>query len=126
MITNSTAAATVVETPAAGFALVNGTPDILDVPVPAGANGHGFTVAGSLDVSSAETGGQIALIYTSGGQAIVQLLDAGGHGAGTNLSVPNPGSVVTGFADAGTTIRVTQNSALTLGAAVLRLAVILF
>lgn len=98
-------------TPNTGQALINGTGNIVGLVAPNDGNMHLYTVATTLVVSLAETGGAIALTYTSGGQAANVPVSAGTLAAG---GYPFTQVVL---ADPGTAISVTQTSALTAGAA---------
>jgi hypothetical protein len=102
-------------TPAAGFALVNGTPTILTWTAPNDGQQHRVQVFASLHVTSTETGGVINLtgVFPDGTSATFQLI-AGSQGSGTFS--PNPARQI--IVEAGQTVTVTQ-TALTGGAAVL-------
>ena len=109
-----------VQTPAAGVALVNGTPDIISWQVPDNGQQHPFMVIGQANVTGAETGGEVQVTYTpASGAAGTLTLSAGGLGTGVHAftfeaRVAAPGSVVT----------VTQSTALTAGAAVINASII--
>ena len=102
----------VAATPQAGFALVNGTPNIISWTAPNDNQNHVVLVFGSLHVTTAETGGAISLNYAPPSGATSATLSAGGSGGGTFPFGSLP--VVVG---PGTTVSVQQSSALTLGAA---------
>jgi len=103
----------VADTGAAGFALQNATPTILTWNIPNDGGSHVMLFAMTLHISSAETGGALGLNYTDpGGNANSTVPAAGGAGIGNarqNNAVP---------VQAGTTVTLTQTSALTAGAAV--------
>jgi hypothetical protein len=100
-------------TAVAGYTLVNGTGTIISWTAPSDGQLHRFTVLASQDVTVTEVGGQIQLNVT--------LPDASINGQ--NLFGPN-GAAGTrinslgGIVEAGSTVLVKQNSALTSGAAV--------
>lgn len=101
------------KTPLAGFALQNGTSDILTWTTPNDGNLHTVDVAGVLVVSLLEVGGLIRLLYTLGGNQIAQTLWAGGSAVGNYYSA-FAGAVT---CDPNTTQRLQQNTALTSGSA---------
>lgn len=98
-----------------GFALQNGTPTILTWNVPNDGQLHGVLVFGNLNITVAETGGGIQLQVTNpDASAFSASMNGGGGGIGTaslsaRLQTAGPG----------TQVKVVQNSALTLGAAVM-------
>lgn len=100
-------------TPAGGFALQNGTPSILSWTAPADGKQHRVQLWGDVNVSSATTGGLINIHLTdAGGTAGTLQMDAGTHGTGFFVSASRnlllaPGSTLT----------ISQDSALTAGAA---------
>jgi len=102
-------------TPTAGFALQNGTPTILTWTVPNDGLTHRVMFIASLHVTSLETGGQVnaSLSFPDGLANSPQLfaggLSAGGQGINAIVRVIQAGSTVT----------VAQQSALTGGAATL-------
>ena len=99
-------------TPVAGFALANGTPNILSWTAPNDGQAHRVLIFSSQHVTSLETGGQVTSTYAApdGGAGTVTLY-GGGSGAGVQTSgysaVVQPGS----------TVVVKQATALTAGAA---------
>jgi len=100
-------------TGAAGVALQNGTPTFLTWTAPNDGQMHRFHVVSSLDVTVAETGGNVQVAFT---------LPDGSAGTfaqhGPNLAVSTNRSGPTGSTvQAGTTVTVRQSTALTLGAA---------
>jgi hypothetical protein len=102
-------------TPAAGFALQNGTPTILTWTPPNDGKLHRFIVFASLVVGSAETGGAIAQGFTDpSGVSRSQALFNGGLGAG--FASPNNFSYTV---QGGQPVTIAQSSALTVGAATL-------
>jgi hypothetical protein len=100
-----------VRTPAAGFALQNGTPTILSFTTPNDGQAHGYSVATTLNVTVAETGGAVQLTWTSQGVAFAATVYAGGSGTGTN----NVNSAC--VADPNTVVTLKQSTALTAGTA---------
>ena len=101
-------------TGAAGFALQNGTPNILTWTAPNDGNLHRVVILGNLIVTSAETGGAIG---------VTNLTSPSGANHSPGLSAGGVGvSLVTYtqsfFVEAGTTVTLAQTSALTAGAAV--------
>lgn len=111
MITNAAPGiARVASTLQAGFALQNATPTIVSWTAPNDGQLHQALVSATLVVSSAETGGQVFIRWTSGGAAQVFTAFNGGLGAGAVYA-----NTVT--ADPGTTVHIDQNTALTAGAA---------
>jgi hypothetical protein len=100
-------------TPAAGFALQNGTPTIISWTAPNDGQNHRVLILGEVSISVLEVGGAIQAAYTPpAGGAQVATLNAGGLG----ISV----SALTVFARVvgpGTTVQVNQSSALTAGTA---------
>jgi hypothetical protein len=104
-------------TGAGGYALVNGTGTVITWTAPNDGQVHRFAVLSTIDVATTETGGQINVTYTvpNGNSASNGLYTAGlaaGHNnlaAGTFLKSVAPGS----------TVSVTQSSALTGGASTL-------
>jgi hypothetical protein len=112
----------VAATPAAGAALVNGTPTILSWTAPNDGQLHSFMIGGLLDVTANETGGAIEVDWTNlgGGQAFT--LYAAGLAAG--LYYPSSSFTQPVVVQPGTTVTIKQASALTAGAA--KLALILY
>jgi len=97
-----------------GFALQNGTPNILSWTAPPDGQLHRFMVIGDTVVTSAETGGAVSCTFTSPtGAPHAGTLDAGGNAGGTKNW-----NQLTGIVAAGTTVTVAQSGALTVGAAV--------
>lgn len=96
-----------------GFTLQNGTPTILSWTAPNDGNLHRVFFIGSVDVSSAATGGAVTanVVPPGGGSPAVPQILAGGQAAGnhvgTNAAIVGPGQTVT-----------VQQTALTGGAAV--------
>jgi hypothetical protein len=107
-------------TPAAGVALVNGTPAILSWTTPNDGNLHRFQVFLSMDVISTYTGGQIVVTFTSpGGNSVAWGVYAAGAATGAGW---NYGEIFLAptFVKAGTTVTISQGTALTAGAATLQ------
>lgn len=105
-------------TPAAGFALQNGTPNIVQWGAPADGLAHRFVLMATRNVTSAETGGQVSLTYTppgAGAPPITTVVAGGGSGVGSG-SLGNTATIV-GMAAPGTFVTLSQTSALTVGAA---------
>jgi hypothetical protein len=109
----------VVATVNAGYTLVNGTGTIISWNVPNDGNPHYIVIVVSIDVTSTATGGTISgsIVPPGGGGAAQPQILAGGQGAGNHVGFT--GAV----AGAGTTVAVTQSSALTGGAATLWAAI---
>ncbi len=102
----------VAATPAAGFALQNGTPTILTWVVPNDGALHTLNIVMTLHVTSLETGGQITVTTTDpSGTAANPVAFAGGAAAG---STPQQ---YQRLLQAGSTVTLAQTSALTAGAA---------
>lgn len=100
---------------AAGFALINGTQDIITWTAPNDGALHRFLVIGTIDVTVAETGGQIVVNFTAPDNtaaAGIQLF-AGGRATGVAQTTVNA------QVKAGTTVAVHQQTALTVGTATL-------
>ena len=104
-------------TPAAGYTLINGTGNIITWTAPNDGAVHRFLVVTILDVTSAQTGGQISATSTMpNAAASSQILYPGGQAGGAHT--PGSGNFPQQV-QAGTTVTISQSSALTLGAAVL-------
>jgi hypothetical protein len=104
----------VADTGEAGYQLADATGTILSWTAPDDGQLHAFLVIGAVVVTSTETGGAIQSSYSppgSGGHTAS--LDSGAHGAGTFGMTAGSGGVVA----PGSTVTVTQNTALTGGAA---------
>jgi hypothetical protein len=89
-------------TPAAGVALVNGTPAILTWTAPADGNPHRIMVFASLDITVAQTGGAVTLQMTDpAGTTTTHTVFSGGGGIGSPVSnnpiamLVQPGSTTT-------------------------------
>lgn len=102
----------VADTGPAGAALINGTETILSWAVPDDGRLHTFVIAGSVLVTSAETGGAITFTCKVGGSTRTGTAHAGGGGAGVGGF-----NAVTAVADPGSVVSLQQSSALTAGAA---------
>jgi hypothetical protein len=97
----------------AGFALQNATPAILTWTAPNDGQVHRVLVFAEVNVSVAETGGLVQAHMTdAGGTAGTLQLDAGGHGTGFFVSATR-----TLLVQPGSTLTISQDSALTVGAA---------
>lgn len=108
-------------TPAAGTALVNGTPTILTWTAPNDGNLHPVVVCAALHVTGLETGGAIAVtVSAAAGQPVTNTIFAGGKAVGdyqgADSGVPDTNLIL----GPGQTVTVVQSSALTAGAALLR------
>lgn len=104
----------VAATGAAGFNLQNATSTILTWTAPNDGNMHRISVVGVLHVTSAETGGAVTIPYLApDGSGSTTTLFAGGAGLGTT------GASADRIVQAGSTVTLSQASALTVGAAVL-------
>jgi hypothetical protein len=103
-------------TPVAGYTLVNGTGTVISWTVPNDGKLHRVNAFGSLDVTSAATGGQITITYNSpdGGSAVHSFF-SNSEPAG----VASPSSNFAIIVEAGSTVTIAQAQALTAGAAVL-------
>lgn len=99
-------------TPAAGFALQNGTPNILTFTTPNDGNIHGYYLASSMNVTVLEVGGAVNLNFTAGGHAYSNSVFNSGAAVGNYIGVS------TFPADPNTTVTLVQTAALTSGAAV--------
>ena len=100
----------------AGYALINGTGNIITWTTPNDGALHRVIILGNINVSSAETGGQItATAFDASGAELFLTSDPGGHGTGTKTTFTMLGITV----KANTTVSVLQNTALTVGAATL-------
>jgi hypothetical protein len=106
-------------TPLTGFALQNGTPNILQWTAPNDGKLHWVFIATYLRVTSAETGGQVNISWTdpSGNGTATGLLN-GGKGTGATGSDSSSWSVNIAV-QPGTTVTLLQATALTGGAATL-------
>ena len=107
----------VASTGLAGFALQNGTPNILTWAAPNDGQMHSLFILGMLRVTSAETGGAIASngISPDGSTFVGFTNDAGGHASAGHFELAALYVVV----GPGSTFTLAQTSALTAGAAVL-------
>lgn len=101
-------------TPAAGFTLVNGTPTILTWTPPNDGLMHRVQLWGDVNVSAGTTGGLIQIHMTDqGGTAGTLQMDAGSH-AGTGFFVSASRNLLI---QGGSTLTISQDSALTAGTA---------
>jgi hypothetical protein len=99
-------------TPVGGYTLINGTGNILTWTAPNDGALHRFTANGTQHVTSTETGGIIQVAFTApDGTASTFNLFAGGSGAGVTAGTGSR------HVQAGTTVTVSQSSALSGGAA---------
>lgn len=106
-------------TPVGGFALANSTGTIISWTAPNDGKLHRVLLFAVLEVTSAETGGQITITpVLPDGTSNTKTLFAAGLGAGVDYPVGS--SAPQQFmVEAGSTFAVNQNSALTVGAATL-------
>jgi len=104
-------------TPAAGYALVNGTGTIISWTAPNDGQLHRVLFFGTLHVTSSETGGAVNVNFTSpdGISNANQAVFSASHGGGV-FGPDKAGLVVV---EAGTVVSVQQGSALTGGASTL-------
>lgn len=111
--------AVVAKTPAAGAALVNGTPTLLTWTAPNDGQLHMFQLSGGSNTTGAATGGAIQVQWPM--FAVVQTvqLDAGGHGVGVF-----PIFLTSRMVDPGGTVTLSQQTALTAGAVAAALQVL--
>lgn len=103
--------AVVARTPAAGIALVNGTPNLLTWTTPNDGQIHTFMVSGGSNTTVAATGGAIQIQWTTFGVVQITQIDAGGHGVGIFQIFLSPR-----MADPNTQVVISQQTALTAGA----------
>jgi hypothetical protein len=103
-------------TPATGFALINGTPTIISYTTPNDGNIHTAIVSIAKIVTSTETGGQINITYTIGGQAQNLVLLGGANAPGVFFTANAIRYVM--MVDPNTTVSIVQAVALTAGASV--------
>jgi hypothetical protein len=103
-------------TPVSGFALVNGTPNILTWAAPNDGKLHRVMIFATLQVTSAETGGVVEITYFNPGGNF----DSDGVFSGNLGNGPYPLSNVFPLTiQAGSAFSIKQSSALTAGAATL-------
>jgi hypothetical protein len=109
------ALALVASTGPGGFALQNGTPNILTWTPPADGQLHQFQLFGELIVASTATGGALSVAFTDpGGAGRTPSVLAGSQGAGFHALTAQQLTC-----EAGQQVALTQSSALTGGAATL-------
>jgi hypothetical protein len=104
-------------TGASGYTLVNGTGNIITWTAPNDGALHRVLLMFTLHITSTETGGQVSVTLTTpdgGAATFANAISAGGGTTGTFTPGTNGY-----FVQAGTTLTVKQNTALTAGAAVL-------
>lgn len=105
-------------TPAAGTALINGTQTILSWTAPNDGQKHFASVTFASIVTSAMTGGACQLNWTFNGENFNLVIGSSGLGVGNyywNVTA-DVNALLPLFVDAGSTVTVTQTSALTAGA----------
>lgn len=109
----------VAATPLPGFPLQNATPNILAWTSPNDGKLHTVLAQGLVNITVAQTGGQLSLNYTLNGVAQSQTVNLGGNGIGISFL----GAAVAGrntiVCDPGTTVTLAQTTAQTAGAATL-------
>lgn len=107
----------VAATGAGGYTLVNGTGTVISWSVPNDGQRHRFMLVYSMDITVNETGGAISVVFTSpGSTAVTYGILPGSQTAGWNFG---EAPAFCSFAKPGTTVSISQTSALTAGAAVL-------
>lgn len=100
-------------TPVAGYALVNGTGTIISWAVPNDGNLHSAMIISSMNVTVNEVGGQLAVSFTvPDGTAFLSSFLAAAQTTGVKTTS------FFGSVKAGTTVALTQNTALTSGTSV--------
>lgn len=97
-----------------GYTLANTTPTIMSWTAPNDGALHSIELHYNKVVSSAETGGAVAVTFTTGGRTSTNViqLSAGGQAAGNYAAASNPSICI----DPGTTFSVNQTSGLSAGA----------
>lgn len=103
-------------TPVGGFALVNGTPDILVWTAPNDGKLHRALVLAQLQVTVNETGGQVNIV---GATPVINAAVLFANGSVVGGYSGQAGGYIVVTLQPGQTIRVAQAIALTAGAAVL-------
>lgn len=107
---------------AGSVALVNGTPTLLTATAPNDGKVHTAIIGATLHVTGAETGGNVAAAYTSQGQSITNF-NLINQNQGTGSFLPSVTQVVS--IDPGSTLTISQSTALTAGAATVQISVII-
>ena len=103
-------------TPVAGYALINGTGNVITWTAPNDGAEHRFAALAAISVATNETGGAIIITGTNpDGTAFSHSLSAGGSSVGDVQAANSFLRVI----EAGSTVTVQQSTALTLGAATL-------
>jgi hypothetical protein len=104
-----------------GYTYVNGTGNILTWTAPSDGSLHRVMIFGEIHVTTTQVGGQVNFAVTMpDGTTLTLDLDAGAHGTGGHAFNLGAGaSVYTFLVQAGSTVTLSQNSALTSGAAIL-------
>lgn len=102
-------------TAAAGFALQNATPVIVSWTAPADGQPHRVMIITTIDITALETGGQVSATFTAPDGAVQNFnqLFAAGQAAAAHTN--QAGIIVA----PGTTVTLSQTSALTAGAALI-------
>lgn len=105
---------TIFRTAAAGFAKVNGTPNILTFNTPNDGNLHAVSIAIAENVVALETGGQVSVTYTVGGHAsgLIALYNGG---AAAGFKSQSDTFIYSLIADPNTAVTLLQSTALTAG-----------
>jgi len=97
-----------------GFALQNGTPNILTWDAPDDGKLHEVSVHGSVCVTSAETGGALTLYFTNPAGLTTSFVVTGGGTATNGVALVDNSAVMV---LPGTTVTLSQTTALTAGEA---------
>jgi hypothetical protein len=100
-----------------GFTLQDATPDIFTWTAPDDGNLHAVALYGEKYVSSTETGGEIGLTFTIGGQT--GTVDPWGGGGAEGIRPNGTVGALNIVVDPGSTVTLAQATALTGGASVL-------
>ena len=109
--------AMVATTDVPGFALQNATPNIISWTAPEDSQEHRVIIVTILDVSSATTGGQINFSFTEpSGTVRSGALFTASQAAGLHSPTNNVWALIL---EAGTTVTISQGTAMTAGAATL-------
>lgn len=100
-------------TPESGYALINGTGTVISWTAPNDGNMHRFQIVGALIVTSAETGGEVEILFTPpGGTQQSKVFASPNVAPGTYNTTIQAGTI-----GPGTTVLLSQATALTAGAA---------
>jgi hypothetical protein len=102
-------------TPAAGYALADGTGTVVSWTAPGDGQVHRVIIIANVHVTGAETGGQLGTVSTAPDGSVrtnATAISSGGQATGTQQF-----ALLGHIIEAGSTVEVLQNSALTAGAA---------